>query len=922
MQEARRLFSRRRKRPSTREESKTQPQTPVSSSKKSSNETKPVTSSKSHATKKHHQKEQSTLKNFPSGEQEDGVSDQDMLLALARVGIANAPRSSDMRMTDEFVPKLLPSPTEPRHVLSGPHNGRGFAITKTRSPQSHRAATESKFESEDESYRRSTSQPQSWHQQQQHSRDTSSFRAQYENVMKQDTETQSQQLFRETSDGGMSPPPPPMWQTPVRNITSSQSRFKSADDAVTLGYSSSSSSKGNNRSLSEKRRNMFGQNTPMLNLGIDIEEEEEDGDNNEGQDDENWNGRLSQTSAFYTPPPRWPQTVYQDNCNLEASSSSTAKMPQLSPTSLRRSRFCEELRLDEDFTNADNDEVDSKEKENDKIFVDEDVNQELPGLFTANSPHGARSYASSPGGGFEQQRVLFSPKNTGFERSRRGSSSRCSSSSRGGRSTSRSDSIYYELSSSGTLHVPGFLVRASGVSPTPDVDSFHESGLDSNATHSLSSPLYKTPRFESPTSQSSLASVESKTQSDEKKSPLSPGEHVSRPRPSHASSLRVLAASNTANKHGLDAVEGDPIQGDALVLLNRVGKGASGVVYKALHRYTLRLVAVKVVPVFDDNKRAQTVSEIKALYRNHLVPLASSDATFPRTCPYILGMHNAFVDRDESTINLVLEWMGGGSVEDRLSAHGPLEEREIACMLHCVLRGLRHLHGLRQLHRDIKPANMLISHRSGMVKLSDFGIAHSFGSLSAANTFVGSLSYMAPERITGDDEGYSYPADLWSVGLSALVCAVGSYPFQTEYDEQGYWGLVQAISEQDPPCLSKGKFSEGLCDLVSKCLQKDPQHRITASEALLHPFLTECYPFDKVVGTSFTEENKSGGREGQWAELKKIVRKAVAAGVNIKSVEALGSLAEQLGLRMSSESARKRLSKLWEQMFNTFDVEV
>ncbi len=78
-------------------------------------------------------------------------------------------------------------------------------------------------------------------------------------------------------------------------------------------------------------------------------------------------------------------------------------------------------------------------------------------------------------------------------------------------------------------------------------------------------------------------------------------------------------------------------------------------------------------------------------------------------CPYIVGMHDAYVDTQDTTIDLVLEYMDGGSVQDRIDSHGPLSEAEVAVVLHCALRGLRHLHDSRRLHRDIKPGNLVMT---------------------------------------------------------------------------------------------------------------------------------------------------------------------------------------------------------------------
>jgi len=410
----------------------------------------------------------------------------------------------------------------------------------------------------------------------------------------------------------------------------------------------------------------------------------------------------------------------------------------------------------------------------------------------------------------------------------------------------------FELSKSGTLHVPGFLLRVNGV----------------------------------------------------KASPCSPGARISIESKTTDSSSRMLSFGSTQ------------FRSEELVKLERVGRGASGVVHRAVHFSSFNMVALKCVPVFDDEKRAQLVSEINMLYQN-LLPLENvgNEVENKSGSPYIVGMHNAFVNKEDTTINLVLEWMDGGSLQDFLDSRaGPLNEPEIAAILHCTFRGLKHLHDSRRLHRDIKPSNLLISKTSGLVKLSDFGISHSFGSFSAAKTFIGSLSYMAPERIEGNEDGYSYPADVWSLGLSAFTCAIGQYPFQQAYDEHGYWGLAAAIGESPSPILTPSSTrNPELCDLINKCLYKDPALRITVQEALKHPFLTEIYPYESVLLGAHHPPVFSGKfvAVAFWKELENLLSQLnlhLSKGGET-SVQNIRAFAESLGMPCKDLSKLRNLVK-------------
>ncbi|POM61390.1 Serine/threonine protein Kinase [Phytophthora palmivora] len=293
---------------------------------------------------------------------------------------------------------------------------------------------------------------------------------------------------------------------------------------------------------------------------------------------------------------------------------------------------------------------------------------------------------------------------------------------------------------------------------------------------------------------------------------------------------------------------------DYLLILGELGHGAGGKVYKALYMPTFRLVAVKVIRVYDQQKRHQMVRELKSLYVN-FVPLAT--ATFPSTsaatssaaqaaCEELVVFYDAYTNPEVGSVSIILEYMDGGSLEDYVQSAsevgdekgGCLSEREIANVAACGLKGLAFLHEHHQLHRDIKLSNMLINHQ-GQVKISDFGISRDLEStLAKATTFTGTLLYMAPERISGGM--YSYPSDIWSFGLSVMACAIGKLPVPTK---DGYWGVVHAVQEQPSPSLKDygDHFSPELCDFLDQCLQKNPMHRPPAARLLEHPFITKNY---------------------------------------------------------------------------------
>lgn len=150
-----------------------------------------------------------------------------------------------------------------------------------------------------------------------------------------------------------------------------------------------------------------------------------------------------------------------------------------------------------------------------------------------------------------------------------------------------------------------------------------------------------------------------------------------------------------------------------------------------------------------------------------------------------------------------------------------------------ILGGLTYLYKAHKImHRDIKPSNVLVN-KKGQVKLCDFGVSSELEG-SVADTFVGTGTYMAPERIQGS--AYTVKSDVWSVGLTLMELAIGKFPFDTAGDEedsgpQGILDLLQQIVLEPAPRLPKSEaFPEILEKVIAKCLEKDPTLRPTPDE--------------------------------------------------------------------------------------------
>ncbi|CAM9437057.1 unnamed protein product, partial [Laminaria digitata] len=303
---------------------------------------------------------------------------------------------------------------------------------------------------------------------------------------------------------------------------------------------------------------------------------------------------------------------------------------------------------------------------------------------------------------------------------------------------------------------------------------------------------------------------------------------------------------------------------ERVVLLRRVGEGATGVVYRAFDLLDLRLVAVKVIPVNNQQKRRQLVHEISSLYdrlrtqrrRECCRKNAESRSPLPRSPPaatatssptnlqdgseHILELIDVFVTKSNSTLSLVVEYMDGGSLQDLVDKGGCQDEGTLAHMSLQTLRGLAFVHACKLIHRDIKPANVLLNTK-GELKIADFGLARTLAgtgeaavkSLHRAHTFVGTVTYMSPERINGDS--YSFSSDVWSMGMMLLTTALGKLPLETK---NGYWGVLHSIRDADAPTLPKdGSWSPEFREFIALCLEKDPARRPDCSTLMETAFI-------------------------------------------------------------------------------------
>ncbi|XP_051755655.1 dual specificity mitogen-activated protein kinase kinase 5 isoform X1 [Ctenopharyngodon idella] len=270
--------------------------------------------------------------------------------------------------------------------------------------------------------------------------------------------------------------------------------------------------------------------------------------------------------------------------------------------------------------------------------------------------------------------------------------------------------------------------------------------------------------------------------------------------------LKKILTNGQINEHDLQYQE-------------QLGHGNGGTVYKAYHLLGKRIVAVKVIPLdITVELQKQIMSELEILYK--------CDS------PYIIKFYSAFFV--ENRISICTEFMDGGS----LDVYWRIPEHVLGRIAVAVVKGLTYLWSLKILHRDVKPSNMLVNTR-GQVKLCDFGVSTQLVN-SIAKTYVGTNAYMAPERISG--EQYGIHSDVWSVGISFMELALGSFPYPQIQKNQGSLmplQLLQCIVDEDPPVLPVGQFSEKFVHFITQCMRKQPKERPAPNNLMDHPFIVQ-----------------------------------------------------------------------------------
>ncbi|KAM3936788.1 calcium/calmodulin-dependent protein kinase type IV-like [Leptodactylus fuscus] len=254
-------------------------------------------------------------------------------------------------------------------------------------------------------------------------------------------------------------------------------------------------------------------------------------------------------------------------------------------------------------------------------------------------------------------------------------------------------------------------------------------------------------------------------------------------------------------------------------LKQELGSGATSTVFRCEEKRTQKPYAAKIINKTIDKKIVRT--EIGVLIRlSH---------------PNIIKLKEIF--ETPSEIILILELVTGGELFDRIVERGYYSEKDAASVIQQILEAVAYLHANGIVHRDLKPENLLYADRSpnSLLKIADFGLSKIRDDQIAMKTVCGTPGYCAPEILHGSP--YGPEVDMWSIGVIAYILLCGFEPF---FDARGDQYMYSRILTCDFEFMSPwwDEISLNAKHLVKKLIVLDPKKRLTASQALHHPWVT------------------------------------------------------------------------------------
>ena len=286
---------------------------------------------------------------------------------------------------------------------------------------------------------------------------------------------------------------------------------------------------------------------------------------------------------------------------------------------------------------------------------------------------------------------------------------------------------------------------------------------------------------------------------------------------------------------------------DIFTLINPIGHGAFGSVYKAVHKKTNKVYAIKIIQYFKDEhillSNIKHMENINFCYKT--VQEETSLMRLVNSSNYIVKYYGSYFSRQTNTLWLILEYCDSGSVIDlMLAMDRTYTEIEIATIMKMVLKGLILIHEKDLIHRDVKGANILLS-GNGFAKLADFGVGVQLHD-DFRKSKKGSPYWMSPQVVK--NENYGIGTDIWSLGVTCLELYNGEPPNSSlkPYEVMEKIGKCE-INFDELFGENKNNMSESFRNFVKKCLVIDEKKRAKAEELIKDEFIVKNSKDNKIL---------------------------------------------------------------------------